>query len=123
MADCIRAAWDSTEVQSVIRIAANRKNAFMWPWESTPHSVAHGILDDETYDWFAILCTMLRTGGIPLVADEEHLVRAHELAHNYTAIRPSATGSAGLAGVMLMKEANAIPDYENIQIYFTGIER
>ncbi len=123
MADCIRFAWDSTEVQSVIRIAANRKNTFMWPWESTPHSVAHGILDDETYDWFAILCTMLRTGGIPLVADEEHLVRAHELAHNYTAIRPSATGSAGLAGVMLMKEANAIPDYENIQIYFTGIER
>lgn len=123
MADCIRSAWDSTEVQSIIRIAANCKNTFMWPWESTPHSVAHGILDDETYDWFAILCTMLRTGGIPLVADEEHLIQAHELAHAYTSIRPSATGSAGLAGLMLMKEAKAIPDYEHIQIYFTGIER
>ena len=23
----------------------------MWAWETTPASVAHGILDDETYDW------------------------------------------------------------------------
>ncbi len=123
MADCIRSAWDSTEVQSVIRIAANKKNTFMWPWESTPHSVAHGILDDETYDWFAIVSTMLRTGGIPLIADEDHLNKAHDLAYQCTSIRPSATGSAGLAGLMLMKEANAIPDYENVQLYFTGIER
>ena len=123
MADCIRSAWDSTEVQSIIRLAANKKNVFMWPWESTPHSVAHGILDDEPYDWFAILSTMLRTGGIPLVADEAHLKRAHDIAHQYTAVRPSATGSAGLAGLMLMKEARAIADYEHVQIYFTGIER
>jgi len=27
----------------------------MWPWEETPRSVAHGILDDETYDWLAIV--------------------------------------------------------------------
>ena len=123
MADCIRAAWDSTAVQSAIRYAVANKHAFMWPWESTPHSVAHGILDDETYDWYAIVCTMLRTGGIPLVADEEHLIRAHELAHTHTSIEPSATGSAGLAGVLLMKEARAIAEYENACIYFTGIER
>ncbi|MBQ4359675.1 MAG: PLP-dependent lyase/thiolase [Proteobacteria bacterium] len=123
MADCIRAAWDSTAVQSVIRYAAANKNAFMWPWESAPHSIAHGILDDETYDWYAIICTMLRTGGIPLVADEAHLEEAHKLAHQHTAIRPSATGSAGLAGVMLMKEAHAIAEYENVSVYFTGIER
>ncbi len=123
MADCIRSAWDSTAVQSVIRFAAANKNAFMWPWESAPHSIAHGILDDETYDWYAIVCTMLRTGGIPLVADEAHLKTANELAFAHTDIRPSATGSAGLAGLLLMKEANAIADYENICLYFTGIER
>lgn len=123
MADCIRSAWDSTAVQSVIRYAAANKHSFMWPWESAPHSVAHGILDDETYDWYAIICTMLRTGGIPLVADEEHLKAAHAMAHAHTAIRPSATGSAGLAGLMLMNEAHAIAEYENVSLYFTGIER
>jgi hypothetical protein len=123
MADCIRSAWDSTAVQSVVRYACANKNAFMWPWESAPHSIAHGILDDETYDWYAIICTMLRTGGLPLVADEDHLKKAHELANSYTAIRPSATGSAGLAGLLLMKEAGAIADYENVSLYFTGIER
>ena len=123
MADCIRAAWDSTAVQSVIRYACANKHKFMWPWESAPHSIAHGILDDETYDWYSIVCTMLRTGGIPLVADEAHLQQAHDLAHQYTAISPSATGSAGLAGLLLMQEAKAITDYENVCLYFTGIER
>lgn len=123
MADCIRSAWDSTAVQSVIRYAAANKHLFMWPWETEPKSVAHGILDDETYDWYNIVCTMLRTGGIPLVADEAHLQQAHALAYRHTAIRPSATGSAGLAGLMLMKEANAISEFENVCLYFTGIER
>ncbi len=66
---------------------------------------------------------MLRTGGIPLVADEELLKEAYRLAHEKTQISPSATGSAGLAGVMLMQKAGAIREYENISIYFTGIER
>lgn len=123
MADCIRAAWDSTAVQSVIRYAIHNKHKFMWPWETQPHSVAHGILDDETYDWYNIVCTMLRTGGVPLIADEEQLKRANVLAQTHTSIRPSATGSAGLAGVMLMKDAGAIAEYENVCVYFTGIDR
>lgn len=123
MADCIRSAWDSTAVQSAVRYAAAYKHLFMWPWEVEPKSLAGGILDDECYDWFAVLSTMLRTGGLPLVADESRIARAHDLAHSQTSIRPSYTGSAGLAGLLLMKEANAIPDYENACIYLTGIER
>ena len=123
MADCIRAAWDSTPVQATIRYAVANKHKFMWPWETAPHSIAHGILDDETYDWYSILCTMLRTGGIPLVADEDHLIKAHALAHEKTEMRPSATGSAGLAGLMLMQEAHVISEFENVCLYFTGIER
>jgi hypothetical protein len=26
------------------------RQRFMFPWDQ-PHSIAHGILDDETYDW------------------------------------------------------------------------
>lgn len=123
MADCIRSAWDSTAVQSSVRYAAANRHVFMWPWEAEPKSLAGGILDDECYDWYAILCTMLRTGGLPLVVSEKRIALAHDLAHRHTLVRPSATGSAGLAGLLLMKEANAIADYENICLYFTGIER
>ena len=48
------------------------RSEFMWPWETEPHSVAHGILDDETYDWLAVVEGMLATGGTPVVVDEEH---------------------------------------------------
>ena len=72
----------------------------MWPWESVPHSIAHGILDDETYDWFEIVAAMRRTDGRSLVVDEETLLRAHEIGCRTTGIAASATGTAGLAGLM-----------------------
>ncbi|MGI5830614.1 MAG: pyridoxal-phosphate dependent enzyme [Bradymonadia bacterium] len=122
-ADCIRSAWDSTAVQSVVRIAAAQKHRFMWPWEATPQSVAHGILDDETYDWFAVLSTMLRSGGIPIVATEAQLKQANALAKQHSSINPSATGSAGLAGLIVMQQAASIASYENIALLFTGIDR
>ncbi len=50
--------------------AASHRSEFMWPWESEPHSVAHGILDDETYDWLAVVEGMLATGGAPVVVGE-----------------------------------------------------
>ena len=52
----------------------------MWPWETEPHSIAHGILDDETYDWAAVVEAMLTTGGRPVVVSEELLARANQLA-------------------------------------------
>ena len=53
--------------------AAHHRSEFMWPWEHEPHSIAHGILDDETYDWLAVVEGMLATGGGPLVVGEETL--------------------------------------------------
>ena len=43
--------------------AARRRSQFMWPWESEPKSLAHGILDDETYDWLEVAKAMRATGG------------------------------------------------------------
>ena len=55
------------------------RSAYMWPWEEEPRSIATGILDDETYDWRAVVDGMLTTGGRPLVVTEERLARAHDL--------------------------------------------
>ena len=62
-------------IDEEMRYARTHRSLFMRPWEKTPRSVAHGILDDETYDWAAVVEGMLRTGGWPLVVGEERLLR------------------------------------------------
>ena len=98
--------------------AARHRSRFMWPWETPPASVAHGILDDETYDWLEVAKAMRLTGGRPLVVGEELLERAHELAKRYTAIHASATGTAGLAAML-----DAAPTEGQIAVIFSGVER
>lgn len=97
--------------------AAHHRSRFMWPWEAVPASVAHGILDDETYDWVEIVRFMRLGGGKSLVVDEQTLIGAHELACRHTGIRVSATGSAGLAGVL------AAPFKGQAAVIFSGVER
>jgi threonine synthase len=98
--------------------AASHRSAFMRPVEQTPHSVADGILDDEAYDWLAVLEAMLRTRGGPVVVDEATLKRAHAAARAHTAISASPTGTAGLAGVLAAR-----PRGRRVAVVFTGVER
>ena len=70
-----------------------------------PQSIAHGILDDETYDWLAVVEGMLATGGAPVVVDEETLARRTTLAREATGIDVDPTGSAGLAGLLALRAA------------------
>lgn len=70
----------------------------MKPWPD-PHSLADGILDDETYDWIADVRAMVESGGRPVVAPETDIVLAHRLATE-AGFHVSPTGSAGLAGVL-----------------------
>ena len=72
-------------------------------WEEEPKSVATGILDDETYDWRAVVEGMLMTGGRPLVVSEDQLLDAHRLAVPRTTIQVDPTGSSGLAGLLEMR--------------------
>ena len=95
----------------------------MWPWETTPRSVAHGILDDETYDWLAVVDGMLATRGRPVVVDEETLVRTNELAREATGIEVDPTGSAGLAGLVALHALGEIAADERIAVLFTGAVR
>ena len=99
------------------------RSRFMQPWEQVPRSVAHGILDDETYDWAAVVEAMLATGGDAVVVGEQTLVHANELAHDSTGIPADHTGTSGLAGLLALREAGAVRDDERVAVLFTGIDR
>ncbi len=113
----------ASEIEAALGYAARHRADFMWPWEALPRSVATGILDDETYDWWAVCRGMLTTGGFPIVASEEQLTRAHELAHEHTAIAADPTGTAGLAGLIAALDDGAVPHDESSAVLFTGVER
>jgi threonine synthase len=119
----LKRAFDAVSSRGDLRYAASHRSEFMWPWESEPHSVAHGILDDETYDWLAVVEGMTATGGTPLVADEETLVRANRLARRTTGIDVDPTGSAGLAGLLQLRAEGEVGDDERVALLFTGATR
>ncbi|MBI2315773.1 MAG: pyridoxal-phosphate dependent enzyme [Betaproteobacteria bacterium] len=110
-------AWRNLDGRS-LEEAARHRSRFMWPWERRPVSLASGILDDETYDWWAVVEGMRHSGGRPLVVDEQAIERAWEAARQHTGIHASATGTAGLAG------AASMPDEQGtIAVIFSGVER
>ena len=90
----------------------------MWPWEHTPTSFADGILDDETYDWIEIVGHMQTSQGGAVRALESNIVRAHHMAHEYTDIDVSPTGSSGLAGVLEIRDE--IDADEKVLVMFSG---
>ncbi len=100
-------------------MAAARWAELMTAWDD-PHSAADGILDDESYDWLAVRGVMLASGGRMIVAPEAAIGRAHELGRA-TGIPVSATGTAGLAG-LLTPDGAPTPD-ERVAVIFTGVER
>ena len=118
--DAVRARDDARQA---LRFAAHHRSAFMWPWEPEPRSIAHGILDDETYDWLAVVEGMLATGGRPVVVDEQTLVHANTLARETTGIDVDHTGSSGLAGLLALRAAGEIADDERVAVLFTGVVR
>jgi len=75
-----------------------RWSEIMVPWQD-PHSLADGILDDETYDWIGVLGAVRRTGGGSVVASEANVIEAHRLAHE-AGFDASPTGASGLAGLL-----------------------
>jgi threonine synthase len=103
--------------------AAQHRSAFMWPWEGTPHSVATGILDDETYDWLAVVRGTLASGGSPVVVDEATLLEANEIARETTRIDVDPTGTAGLAGLLDLRRRALVNPTETVAVIFTGVRR
>lgn len=111
------------DVRRAMAQAAAHRSAFMQPWEEEPKSVASGILDDETYDWRAVVEGMLLTGGRPLVVTEDSLIEANRLTESATGISVDATGTAGLAGLLEMRRSGAIGAGDHVAVLFTGVRR
>ena len=80
------------------KAAAKQRNAFMSPWEN-PHSVAFGILDDETYDWVALCDAMQSSGGSSHIVQDDTICEAKEIAEGL-GVPVCHTGAAGLAGIL-----------------------
>ena len=91
----------------------------MEPWPD-PHSAADGILDDETYDWVADFAAMRAAGGGPVVATEDEIVRANELATE-AGYRVSITGSAGLAGLLHVRDE--LGPGQEVAVIMSGLDR
>jgi threonine synthase len=85
--------------------------------------VATGILDDETYDWRAVVEGMALTGGRPLVVSEDSLTDANALAVAQTGIQVDPTGSAGLAGLVQLRRCGEIGADDRVAVLFTGVRR
>lgn len=113
----LRRAWDLLEPDFDFDTAAANPDSYMWPWESEPHSLATGILDDITYDWLPLLRQTHQSGGEPIVAPEPFMEQAYQLAHKHTDIGVCATGTAGLAGLLHQPVSEG-----RVVLLFTGVD-
>jgi threonine synthase len=123
LAAALAAPHAHAALDAALAHARAHRTEYMWPWESAPHSIAHGILDDETYDWFALVEGMLRTGGWPVTADEATLAEARTLARDVAKIPADATGAAALAGLLALRAAGTVAADECVAALVTGRER
>jgi threonine synthase len=101
--------------------AAVRWDECMWPWEHVGNSAADGILDDETYDWIPVVRAMVDGRGSPVVVTEARVLEANDLARTTSGINASHTGTAGLAGLLSVRETIAAD--ERIAVIFSGVSR
>lgn len=100
---------------------AEHWNECMWPWEHVGESAADGILDDETYDWLPVVEAMSHSGGAPVVVTESHVLEANELGRRTTGIDVSHTGTAGLAGLLAIRDE--VGPEERVAVVFSGLRR
>jgi threonine synthase len=118
-----RIAANAAVVDEAMSYARQHRSEFMWPWEQEPRSIAHGILDDETYDWAAVVDGMLRTGGRPIVVGDERLAQANAIARSVTGIDVDHTGSAGLAGLIEALPQDPPLQDARVAVIFSGVRR
>lgn len=119
-----RQNFDKPAMKKSLEYIRDNRQEFMWAWDAgSPHSQAEGILDDITYDWYYLLEGILQSGGRAVVIPEEKIARAYELVRQNTELEVSATGTAGLAGLLELRSASVISPDARVGLFFTGIDR
>lgn len=114
-------AWERAggDVERGASGVAPHWDELMTPW-ADPHSIADGILDDETYDWLGVIDAIGGWGDAPIVAAESDIVAAHQLARS-AGFDVSPTGSAGLAGLLAI--IDTVQPTERVAVVMSGIAR
>jgi len=98
-----RMRHDGVSIRDVCR--GQRQSRYMFPWDH-PSSVAHGILDDITYDWVELVRAMEATEGDAITVTEDDIIRANQVAKSELKVNACLTGSVGLAGLLSMARNN-----------------
>ena len=93
----------------------------MWPWEHVGASSADGILDDETYDWIPVMGALDGSDGSAITVAEADVLDANDLGRRATGIDVSVTGTAGLAGLVRIRDE--LRADERIGVVFSGVGR
>ena len=114
---------DAGAIAVITSLANNESDRFMYPWEPVGETAASGILDDLTYDWIGVVEPTIRSGGWPVVVDERAVVEAHRIGREVLGLDVSATGTAGMAGLLDRELASSITPDESILVLATGVER
>lgn len=123
-AAALAAAPEAPEaIEAALAHARTHKSAYMRPWETPPVSLAHGILDDETYDWFAIVEGTVRSGGWPVIVNDDDIRQAVQLAHQQARVRACTTGVSGLAGALVDRRRHAASLGGRVGVILSGVER
>lgn len=104
-----------------VAAAAQHWAEYMTPWESVAVSAADGILDDETYDWLGVVGAMAASHGAPVIATENEIGAAYRLAEQHTSVLASPTGTAGLAGLIAIRDV--VSNHEKVGVIFSGARR
>jgi len=117
----VQAHHADASAHQIVSTVSQHRSDYMWPWEDTPSSVAHGILDDETYDWLALIEGMVSTSGEALVVSEARLHEANVLGRRDSGIRACHTGTSGLAGLIELLALGRNPGRTGV--IFSGIHR
>lgn len=120
----IKKNYNSEKIQEILSKACKEdKTKYMWAWETEPQSIAHGILDDFTYDWLMLIEGMFKTGGIPAIVHEDELEISNITGKNLTGINADYTGTSGLCGLVHLISQGAMLECDNSAVIFTGVER
>lgn len=123
LADRLRTGPALERALATLDAAAHRRALLFQPWPDPQPSVAHGILDDDTYDGLSLLRSTVLSGGSPVTVDELTLSEAAAQMRERAGIDVDETGAAGYAGLLQWERSHGPLHGERVLVLATGHRR